>query len=76
MVGMMTAAGMMLASQRRVASVRMLAATTAAGSIVAARLCAWPAAFGAVDVLLVALAVAGSACGFILAEDHLKPQES
>ena len=72
MVGMLTAGAMILASGRRDASIRLLALTTAAASVVLARLFAGPAALGPVDLLLVALAMGGSVCGFTLAEDNLK----
>jgi len=71
-VGMIAAGAMLVASPRRDTSIRLLAATTAAASVVLARQIAGPAVFGPVDLLLVALALAGSACGFILAE---KPGE-
>jgi len=74
MVGMFTAAAMIFALGRRDASIRLLALTTAAASVVLARQVAGPAAFGPVDLLLAALAMAGSVCGFILAEGNFKTQ--
>lgn len=68
MAGMCSAVAIMSVSAERTSPVRLLAATFAVTSVIAAWLYQWPAAFSPIDLLLMALAIAGSGTAFILAE--------
>jgi DNA-directed RNA polymerase subunit RPC12/RpoP len=68
MVGMLSAAALMRVSTERTSPLRLTAALTAAGAVLVASLFAWPAPFGPIDLLQLALAIAGSGTSFILAE--------